>query len=362
MIEFFTIVGFLIAVVSVFFKFTNGQKKIIFWIFLLFLILFDGLRWKMGTDWINYYNHFLNSNTSDQPGMEIGFKLYTSLFKDLTDNYSIYLFITTAFIYVGIFYNIFKLTNYSLFSISFLAGHIPWYSGSLRQMIACVFFTVSLKYLLERKFTYFLLAMLIGSTFHISIITFLPTYFLYGLSLTTFLILFTLIFFISSLVGSYLSTLDQIIQIMNPGKSIADKFGGEELKNTNPVLGFSRKIITSSIYYYFYIIFRKAHKGHVNKKIDFFIYMTSFSILLYFLGAYYIENLSSRLDIYTGILCASVLFGILDIELKNQKKRLLLALFLLFMISIFYFKLEFMDLFHPYSSIFYNYDFERNLY
>jgi len=129
MIESFTILSGIIAFLSVFAKWNINQRKIIFWMFLILLILFDGLRWQMGTDWQNYYDYFLKSDQYDQAGMEIGFKLYTSTIRFFTENYSVYLLITTALIYIGIFYPVFRITGYKFMPIFYLTGCIPWYSG-----------------------------------------------------------------------------------------------------------------------------------------------------------------------------------------------------------------------------------------
>ena len=100
MIESFIVISGIIAFISALKEIKNIQ--IIFWIFILCLIVFDGLRWEMGVDWTNYFSYFSKAHVYDQPGFEYGFILYTSIIRNLTDNYSVYLLITTAFIYIGI--------------------------------------------------------------------------------------------------------------------------------------------------------------------------------------------------------------------------------------------------------------------
>ena len=138
MIEIFVLFSGLISFISIFSK--KQLSNLFFWTILFFLIMFDGLRWNMGTDWESYFDAFAYSQEQIPVGFELGFAYYMKLIRTFTDNYSIFLIITTAFFYTGIFYQVFKLTNKSYLSIFFLLGTITWYSGALRQMIACVFF------------------------------------------------------------------------------------------------------------------------------------------------------------------------------------------------------------------------------
>jgi hypothetical protein len=63
MIEFFTIFAGVIALVSVRLQISN--RLILFWLIILPLALLDGLRWEMGTDWVNYYNYYFGETPDD---------------------------------------------------------------------------------------------------------------------------------------------------------------------------------------------------------------------------------------------------------------------------------------------------------
>ena len=172
-------------------------------------------------------------------------------------------------------------------------------------------------------------------------------------------------FIISSLSGKILIQLDTIIQIFNPGKTIEDRVGGG-LEGSSPLLGFSRKILTTLGYYYFYNkTFNKTNGSNFFIDLSFLFYVCCLSILFYFLGTYYLEHLSSRLDIYSGIICASIFIGKIEYFLHTYSLKLLNIIFFLFisfLCIIYYSRLEYMDLFHPYSSIFYNFNLHRYLY
>lgn len=358
MIESFILISGAIAFFSVLKELKS--KKNIFWSFTLLLVLFDGLRWEMGTDWPSYFAYFSVADSYKQPGFEPGFLLYTSLIRNITENYSIYLLITTAIIYIGIFYTVFKMTNYSFISLFYLVGTIPWYSGSLRQMMASVFFVLALKASIDRKLINFIVLMVIGLMFHTTILVFFPIYWLYGMSSITFILLFIAIAVLSFFSKNLIQLLDGIANYYSFNKSFSERIGGT-LEFSNPVLGFLRKIFTLTGIIFFSLAAKKTWSmNEIHwRKIKFTLMLSSLSIILYYIGTYEISHVSSRLDIYLSIISTSVLIGLLDKSFNTKKNRMLLFFFVLALVGVFYYRLEFMDLFHPYSSIFYNYDLHR---
>lgn len=363
MIESFTIFSGIIALLSILNEWDIKTKQKIFWVLLILLIFFDGLRWEMGTDWLSYNDCFNKANLYDQPGMEPGFMLYTRFIKYFTDNYSTYLFLTTASIYIGIFYSVFKITNYSLLSVFYLTGSIPWYSGSLRQMMASIFFTLALNAVIERKLKKYFILMVTGVLFHVTNIAFMPMYWLFGVSINIFLFIYIFLFVIAGVIGTKFKNLDLLLQMVNPNKSIIGRIGGS-LADSNPELGFIRKGITVTGYFYFWKRLKLPNNQDKSKliTINFFLYMTSFTLMFYYIGTYFISMVSSRLDIYTGLISASVLIGLLETSYISKQSKILLFTFVVFLLGVIYSRLAFMDLFHPYSSIFYNYEYHRDLY
>jgi hypothetical protein len=360
-IETFTVVSGAIALLSVV-KEINGKKLILCSITSL-LVIFDGLRWEMGTDWSTYNAMFNVADVHSTPGIDPGFMLYTSFMRNITDNYSVYLLITDAIIYFGIFYAVARITDYSLIALFYLMGTIPWYAGSLRQMIACVFFTLGVKATIDRKLTKFLVLMIVGLMFHVSIMPFFATYWLYGMSWGAWILSFLGLAVVSFFSRNLISILDSLVTLYSYDRSFSSRIGGT-LELSNPALGFLRKIYTLTAF----IVFSLAARPSRNmdelqwRKIKLMLMLVSLSIIFYYIGTYEVSYVSSRVDIYSSIICASVLIGLLDKSFKSRSNRLLLFFFVLSLVGVFYSRLEFMDLFHPYSSVFYNYDLHRELY
>jgi EpsG family len=362
MIESFTIFGGLLALLSIFREVKH--KNIVFWVFTLSLIVFDGLRWQMGTDWFSYSEYFkVAEDVNMYGGFELGFRVYTTLIRNFTDNYSIYLLITTAIIYIGIFYTVFRMTNYSFISLFYLAGTIPWYSGSLRQMMASVFFVLALKATIEKNFIRFVLLMLGGLMFHTTLLVFFPMYFLYGMQLGYLVLVFIFLTVLAVFSRSLIYALDWLASLISYSKDFVSRLGGT-LEFSNPLLGFSRKFLTIGGLWGFSFMATTSPRMDwlLWQKIKFVLSLSSLSLIFYYIGTYHIDFVSSRLDIYASILSTSVLIGLLEKSFTNRGNKLLLYLFVVALLSVFYARLEFMDLFHPYSSLFYNYNLNRALY
>ena len=358
MIESFTIIIGIIALLSV--RFDVKNKKLLFFLIILPISLLDGLRWEMGADWVSYYSYFTDDSYS--VSFDPGFILYTEIIKGFTDNYSVYLLITSLFIYIGIFYGVFRITDGSFIALFYLIGTIPWYSGSMRQMMACVFFVWAFKAVIDRKPIHYSVLMLLGILFHVTVIVFAPMYLIYGMSTVFYVLLFAMLITVSSFTDKMLFILENVMRMYGFDKNMATYLGGT-YELSNPILGFLRKILTLSGLFVFTLISKSSVMVDSVKwdKLKFSLVLSSLSILFYYIGTYKISHVSSRLDIYTGIIVTSILIGFIDKSLAKKSNRILFYLFVLSLVGVFYYRLLWMDLFHPYSSIFYNYDLNREL-
>lgn len=362
MIEIFISYFGVLALFSLIVSLKPWQKDLLFYIGLVALIVFDGLRWETGTDWQNYHDGFIDFDGSI-PGFEIGFNIYLGIFRTLTSNYSIFLLVTTAFVYFNILRSIYLLTNRSILSILFVIGFLPWYSGALRQMMALAFFTLGVTQLLSGKKRNFYFLMGVASTFHLTSLPFIFLPYFHGISIFVVIIILLILIGFVSLFSSYFILLNTIFSVLSENKAIDDRLISS-VENSNFILGFIRKIINIVVPLYLYLKIRVKVKGlnvKDEKNLAFLINCTLISAFFYVIGTFYIEHVSSRLDIYVGIVLYSILIGYLEGRL-NKNFKYLLFIFVLFLIFVNYSRLQYIDLFHPYKSIFYNNDYIRNLY
>ncbi|MGL4347432.1 MAG: EpsG family protein [Chitinophagaceae bacterium] len=163
----------------------NINTKYVRWAVIIGFLFFFGLRGHVYTDFINYYPYFQDLPTiwdgfkfTDYV-FDIGFEWYSMIIKSIWDNYFFWVFINTL-IDVLILNIIFKRYSkyYVLSFILFILfqGIIIEFNF-YRNVKAIMLFLLSLKYLEERKLTKYMILNLIGMSFHISSIIYLPLYF-----------------------------------------------------------------------------------------------------------------------------------------------------------------------------------------
>lgn len=164
----------------------EGSGKIVY-ILSFILILFFGLRGFIQTDWVNYYNLFNKlppiweiKDYNNNEDFEIGFLLYTSLIKSIFPDFHIWVFINSV-IDILIFTWFFKKYSSSIF-LSWIVFLI--FSGLVmelnlyRNVKAICLFLLSIPYIEQRRFGYFIILWVLAILFHNSSFLYLPAYFI----------------------------------------------------------------------------------------------------------------------------------------------------------------------------------------
>ena len=212
------------------------------------LLIFIGLRGHLYSDFINYYDFFRNLppiyklNHIFQSPYEPGFIIYSSLLKTVAPNYFIWVFINTL-IDLLVFRLVFKRYTHSLILpfIFFLAYQGLIIEFNLYQNAKAIdLFLLSLPYLKQRKPAHFMILNLIGASFHVSALFYLPLYFLIHREIPRWLVMSLLIVsnvvflgnihFTSYLVnylGNFISEdlLDRMISYLNTDIKYGFSFG-----------------------------------------------------------------------------------------------------------------------------------------
>jgi hypothetical protein len=357
LIEFFTCVMGGLATISIFQP--KIRSDLTFALIIIPMILFSGLRWEMGTDWNNYLHMFLYPDSDYTKSMEPGYQYYIHFLRYFTDDYTFYLLVTDALTLGGISYLIFRYSNRNFLSLFYSTGTLFWYAGSLRQMLSLLFITASLKFVFDRRFALFVICIALAFSLHKSSFFFAINYFIYSYSFASLLVLCA---FIIIAIDRLIVLFDYFMSIFYDAVAIQFRINGEAFINSNPWLGIPRKLVLLFGMLYFYKKIPPEMIIGDEKVIRFYLKMIILSIFFYIIGTFFIEHVSSRMDIFTGFICAPILLGLLDNHLYKVKDRFYLLLFVVFLNLVFYSRLEFLDLFHPYSSVFYNRNFNRALY
>lgn len=179
MIPYIEVFGFLLfgGLVDVFGK--NERKKHILFVFSIILLMgFLGLRAFVGWDWWAYYPSYYNLPNGFN--YEIGYELWTGFFSKIGLSYHHFIFLNTIFDLGVIAFVLKKYSKYPLFSL-FLFLSIQGLSMEvdlLRNAKAILLFIVSIQFIKTRQIIPFMVLNLVGATFHISSLIYLPMYFI----------------------------------------------------------------------------------------------------------------------------------------------------------------------------------------
>lgn len=152
----------------------------------LLLLFFLGLRGHIKSDFISYYPFFedlpnifeLNFSNIKDFQWEPGFIIYSSLVKTIIPNYFGWVFINTL-IDLLVFRYVFKNYTHSqilpfLFFIAFNGLLIEF--NLYRNIKAIDLFLLSLPYLQQRRVLPYMILNLLGVSFHVSSLTYIPLY------------------------------------------------------------------------------------------------------------------------------------------------------------------------------------------
>ncbi|WCT13167.1 EpsG family protein [Mucilaginibacter jinjuensis] len=160
---------------------TSAKLTEYIWFFIL--VLFVGLRKDVGTDYPAYeqiyteISSFGDTSYSVEPGYFFINQLVAFFHGDFLWVTLITAFISAAFLFKAI--NFFlnrdeKGIGYIVF-ISIGVFFVYYFSG-IRQGVTISIFLFAIKYIIERRLTYYLFFLLLGSLFHTSILFFIPLY------------------------------------------------------------------------------------------------------------------------------------------------------------------------------------------
>lgn len=178
-IPYMEVFGFLLlgGAVDVFGK--NERKKHMLFVFSIILLIgFLGLRGFIGWDWWAYYPSY--NNLPGGFNYEIGYEIWSNIFYKIGLSYHHFTFINTVADILILAYVLKKYSKYPIFSVFlFLAVQgLSFEVDLLRNAKAVLLFIISIQFIKERKIIPFLILNILGMTFHISSIIYLPMYFI----------------------------------------------------------------------------------------------------------------------------------------------------------------------------------------
>lgn len=160
-----------------------NNKKYIFIVSSILIVLLGLRGLSVGIDTINYNNIFNNIKLLSLPQLfelkeEYGYSLLQFLVSKVFGNFQYLLIIVAAF-YIGVVsYHIYKYSENPLLSylLFVVYGFYSFAMSATRQTIAITLVMVAYEFIKEKKLFKFLVVVLLASSFHITALIFLPSY------------------------------------------------------------------------------------------------------------------------------------------------------------------------------------------
>jgi len=258
----------MISIFQIGLKFDERSVKFInFTVWALF-ILFFGCRGFIGWDWHSYYPFFkelkplyqFDFNTKSI--YDKGFVIYASIIKSFTNDYRLFIFISTLIDGILLHFAFKKHLPKNLYAFAFIMfiamEGIILEANLMRNIKGILLFLLSIQYIEKRNILKFIILNLIGICFHWSSIIFLPLYFFIHKKIDLKIIIY--IFIVGNII--YLSQLEYITPFL---KIFSKYFGVTASEKTDwyfksafftkqygITLGYLEKISTSFLIMLYY--------------------------------------------------------------------------------------------------------------
>lgn len=353
MIYSFTAISFFLVSIYLWREHSWEKTRLAIFIALIWLVLYEGLRWEIGTDWEGYYDAFMYE---DNVHMGITYNCLIYCFKSISDNYTFFIILLSTISYSALGWLLLHYSPIPYISLCIYFCGTLGIMGSNRQLLAIAVCILSLHFIFKRRFLYFLLTLLFASTIHITALSFIPAYFLLNVSYKrrTIIIIVGVVFIIGLLkLVNRIPFVDFLISIdsMQSGTGLASYV------DYNPGLSVS---LLGSIKRVIFIYLALMMKDVINdEKYNFFLllYLLGCIIFLIFNGSV-LQMVAGRGSAYYGIFeCIVIAYIIYYAPVDFFRKELLWTLFFIFYFCMMwrdihnYIILEGVDIFNPYKSV-----------
>jgi len=167
---------------SIYSKNTDIFKKILFILFGVLFIILGGVRWLTGTDWNNYSSFFLENNDWESfvsYRFEPGFTFLNFAIKQISDSYTLYLFVFSVLVIVFKLKCIKKISIYPFLSL-FL--YVCFYQADImavRNALGVSILLMSIPLIEENKKREFFFIVLLATSIHYSCAFWIFSYSIY---------------------------------------------------------------------------------------------------------------------------------------------------------------------------------------
>ena len=287
--------------------------------------------------------------------MDLGYRVFNSIIRYISDSYTIFLLCYASLTYLVIYK---VLINYSINPLMSLCIYYCSYIGLMgcnRQLLAMFFCLISLKFIIDRKFIYYILCLGVATLIHKTAIIFFPAYFIarfqFSKSIVIIIVISSFIVGVSRLINhlpfvEYLALIDKV----DSSSSDFSVYLGQEISGVSIVGSFKRLLFVSFALY---------SRDKINSKYyDMFLlfYIVGVCIYLMFNGSV-LQLMAGRGAIYYNFFeCLVIPVAIYNCKFFVNRKVIWFVFFLFYMYIMWrdmnsYLLLDGKDIFNPYKSV-----------
>lgn len=325
------------------------------------LIIFGSLRWETGADWIPYHSFFILNDSLDKfldGGFEIGFAYLNYLIKQISDSYSVMLFVVTSIALLSKSIFVLKKIDYVVFVIFgfycfFLGDSFP-----VRQSMSVGILLASTIFIIDKNKIYFLLCVLLAATIHVTSLFFIFAYPIFHLRWSNRKIIF--LFLVCILIGFLKLPIVVLSKIGGLGdlgfvtsKLLYYLEDGADQNNLNNPINFIVSLIRRLLVFTPFFLCRKRCEAY-DPNYNGYLNLLCFGNAIFFAFCTSIE-VFIRMGAYFYIYEIFLLSIILKVYWKTKAGAwVYLLLILYFCIKLYGALSVFWDLYVPYYTIFEN--------
>lgn len=299
----FYILSFSISAV-IYKQYVKTNKRIFIVVSFIIPMLIGGLRYNVGTDYMNYLNAYQNNENID-----IGFSIFSRIariFDDFKVLFFMYNFFTLLFLFIGL-ENV-KNENRSKAYFIFLFLYYTTSFNAMRQMLAVSIIFCAYKYVYKNNFLKYSVMVLLASIFHTTAIFLLVLYPILKSTKKWQQIIFILTLIVIILNYQYLLSLLTKIPI----------FSHFEIYNEKVVAEFSNKSLYLELLFCIFIYLHKSKIINYDKINSVYLYIYTMGVLFSFIG--FINPYVKRFAIYLLMPNISLLSAIPELYIKRENK------------------------------------------
>lgn len=318
---------------------------------IIWLILYEGLRWQIGTDWDSYYTHFFIEDESNHS--EIGYIVLMQIVHLFSNDYSVFLLLITSFFYLTLWSFLGKYSYAPLMSLTIYYCLMLGLLGSNRQLIALFICLISLKYCFEKNLRKFLCCIIVAILFHTTSIIFILAYIItsrkIGNKYIVYGVLVALLIGISGIINK-IPYLDLLVYLDAKSSEKLSFYSNNDISNYSYLGTVKRLMILVPC-----LFLRLKIK---NEKFDTFVKLYVMGCLIYFVfNGSMLQLMAGRGALYFSIFEMLVIPIVIRVLIRGQGQRLFIW-FAYFCLLVYlmnrdmdFYLLGGEDIYRPYKSV-----------